>query len=148
MTGSRRSFVIGILAALVAAPVAGSDSGHERTRPAAFEGSSAVWCGDIEPVTANPERYRDSPVYVWGNPDVPKVQRWARKKRGYQDLWSDQRRESREPGDLRRAPHRLAAGRLSGRALVTGNSRCSRPASSHSDGTGPVLRDHSSRTSH
>lgn len=89
MTSIQRSFLVGILAALVAAPVAASTSGPERTRPTAFEGSSATWCGDVEPVTADPERYRDSPVYVWGNPDVRTVQRWAKKKPGYQDLWLD-----------------------------------------------------------
>jgi hypothetical protein len=69
--------------------VAGAaEEAPERTRPAALDGSPIAWCGDIEPIRAAPEVYRDSPVYV-GNDQPFEVVRWAREQPGYEGVWID-----------------------------------------------------------
>jgi hypothetical protein len=65
-----------------------AEDGPERIRPATLEGSSIAWCGDIEPIRAAPEAYRDSPVYV-GNDQPMEVMRWAREQPGYEGVWID-----------------------------------------------------------
>ena len=76
------------LALLLALPAATSEESSEPTRPTALEGSSIVWCGEIEQIRAEPEAYRDSPVYV-GNDQPFEVMRWARQQPGYEGVWID-----------------------------------------------------------
>jgi hypothetical protein len=46
-------------------------------------------CDDVPPVAAPTEWYRDEPVYVGNEQPVEEVQRWARKRPGYQEIWLD-----------------------------------------------------------
>jgi hypothetical protein len=69
-------------------PAVAADEIPERTRPAALEGSSIAWCGDLEPIRAAPDAYRDTPVYV-GNDQPQEVIDWAREQPGFVDVWID-----------------------------------------------------------
>jgi hypothetical protein len=68
---------------------AAADDEPERTRPAALEGSSLVWCGDLAPIQAAPEAYRDTPVYLGNEQPTAEVKAWARKQPGFEGLWID-----------------------------------------------------------
>jgi hypothetical protein len=67
---TRASIAVSAVMALVAAALAmvlglsaagASEGAPERTRPATLEGSSIAWCGDIQPVRAEPEAYQRRP---------------------------------------------------------------------------------------
>ncbi len=77
------------LALLLALPAAVAEDAPDRTRPAALEGSSIAWCGEIEQIRAAPETYRDSPVYVGNDQPLDEVVRWARQQPGYEGVWID-----------------------------------------------------------
>jgi hypothetical protein len=77
-------------AALMVAMVAPVGGVEAPTRPSALDGAAIAWCGDVPSAQADASAYRDTPVYVWGNSSVGKVQKWARQQPGYQDLWIDQ----------------------------------------------------------
>lgn len=77
--------VAGITVLLISS-VAGAQTDH--ARPAALEGSSITWCGEVGPVTADPSYYRDTPVYL-GNPPTSRVRKWAKDQPGYVEIWID-----------------------------------------------------------
>jgi hypothetical protein len=46
-------------------------------------------CGDVPPIAAPADWYRDSPIYVGNEMPVEAVQQWASRQPGFQDLWID-----------------------------------------------------------
>ena len=44
-------------------------------------------CEDVEGISASPDRYRDSPVYVANEMPIDEVQAWARTKPGFEEIW-------------------------------------------------------------
>ncbi len=84
-----KSIVVAGLATALALPVLGSDAGAEHTRPAALEGSSVTWCGDAEQIYADPDAYRDSPVYVGNEQPIDPIMEWAQQQPGYEGIWVD-----------------------------------------------------------
>lgn len=87
MPGIAKSIVVAGLATALALPVAAGAPEHKR--PAALEGSSITWCGDVEQIYADPEAYRDSPVYVNNEQLVWRVRKWAKRQPGYEGVWVD-----------------------------------------------------------
>jgi hypothetical protein len=79
---------IAVVAALGISRVAAEDV-PAWARPATLEGSSLAWCGDIEPVRAAPDAYRDTPVYVGNEQPADEIREWARQQPGYEGLWID-----------------------------------------------------------
>jgi len=73
------------MTSILAAPVA---SESDYPRPSTLEGSTLTWCGDVEPITAHPSNYRDTPVYL-NDPPTGKIRKWARRQSGFQHLWID-----------------------------------------------------------
>ncbi|CAN5816487.1 hypothetical protein BH23CHL8_BH23CHL8_03140 [soil metagenome] len=89
MSTTRASIAAAALAMALSLPALGADDASERARPAALEGSSLAWCGDIQPIRAAPEAYRDTPVYVGNEQPVEEIMEWAREQLGYEGLWID-----------------------------------------------------------
>ena len=89
MASIPKSIAITALATLLAVPVAGNDTESERARPAALEGSSLTWCGDVEPIPLDPDAFRDTPVYVGNEQPTRKIRGWAEERPGYEDIWID-----------------------------------------------------------
>lgn len=50
---------------------------------------SIPMCTDVPPITAAPEQYRDSPIYVANEMPVDAVLAWAAGQPGYEQLWFD-----------------------------------------------------------
>ena len=46
-------------------------------------------CDDVPPVEAPADSYRDEPVYVGNEQPVEEVERWARGRPGFQEIWLD-----------------------------------------------------------
>ena len=88
------ALVVAALAGALALPALGADPPPRPTPhvPAALDGSSLAWCGDLEPTRAEPEAYRDKPVYVGNEMPAQRIRRWARTKPGFVDVWIDRER--------------------------------------------------------
>lgn len=81
-----RSATVAGIVLLVTSLVATAETDHPR--PAALEGSSVTWCGEVSRVTADPSFYRDTPVYL-GNPPTSRVRKWAKNQPGFVEVWID-----------------------------------------------------------
>lgn len=80
--------VAAVMSVAIVMPAFAADE-PERTRPPALEGTSLLWCGDVSPILAPADAYRDSPVYVANEQPMQRVRAWARTQPGYVDLWID-----------------------------------------------------------
>jgi hypothetical protein len=89
MSMTRAAMAAVVSAIVLSLTAVAADDEPERTRPAALEGSSLAWCGDIEPIRAAPEAYHDRPVYVGNEQPVEEVMTWAREQPGYEGIWID-----------------------------------------------------------
>jgi hypothetical protein len=57
--------------------------------PAALNGTSLIWCGDVETPRGAPELYEDRPIYVGNEMPTEEIERWAGSKPGFVDVWID-----------------------------------------------------------
>jgi hypothetical protein len=57
--------------------------------PAALANTSLLWCGDVVTPRADPSLYRDEPAYRGNSMPTGRIQRWAKGKPGYVDVWID-----------------------------------------------------------
>lgn len=60
---------------------------HDPTAPPATAG--VPWCHDLAMISAPPEAYADTPVYVGNEQPTEELQAWAATKPGFQELWLD-----------------------------------------------------------
>lgn len=87
----KTSVAAACLAVIAASAVLAADPPPQPTPhpPAALDGMSLTWCGDVVTPRADAEMYGDSPVYRGNEMPTDAVRRWARQKPGFVDLWID-----------------------------------------------------------
>ena len=92
----------GILALIASAMLMVACSAAPQGSPAPTDGSSALAsasppalvgsfprCGDVPPIAAPADWYRDSPIYLGNEMPIDAVQSWATGQPGFQELWID-----------------------------------------------------------
>lgn len=57
--------------------------------PAQPAGQTIPMCDAVERISAPPDRYRDSPIYVANEQPTEEIRAWAAGKPGYEEIWID-----------------------------------------------------------
>jgi hypothetical protein len=85
--------IMACMAALAMAACGGTppsgDASSTAAAPSPTPAAGLPWCRDIEMISAPPEAYADTPIYVGNEQPTEELREWARTKPGFEEIWLD-----------------------------------------------------------